>query len=1279
MADKAQSDSSDFRVPAISFLIVSLAILAGEYWYYRGEAEEIRQEQYRTLSAIASLKAEQIDHWRQERLDDSALITRNPLMAGAIGELARGVKPAGLQEGLRQSLENQAAVTHYANILILDPDGRILFSLTAEHDPVDAPTRRAAAAAAVERRPVFSDFFRCPKGVVHIDVASAVRNSEGLLQAVVIARSNAQTYLYPLIQSWPTPSGSAETLIVKRDGEELLFLNELRHRAGTALSLREPLTLTSLPAVQAVLGRQGRFEGIDYRGAEVMAELLPIAESDWYLVAKVDAEEILAEARYRAGVTAMVLAALILLTAVATAFLHRQRQALQFRSLYESERRQRETQETFRITLFSIGDAVITTDTTGRVREMNPAAEALTGWSKTEARGLALGEVFRIVSEETREKSQDPVQRVLKEGVVVGLSNHTLLIARDGTERPIADSAAPIRDESGAVLGVVLVFQDQTEERRSQRALFESEERLRLALSAANQGLYDLNVQTGECVVNPEYARMLGFEPAELHVTNAAWRERLHPEDREEVYRAYEDYVAGRREEYRVEFRHQTKSGGWKWILSLGKVVARSADGAPLRMLGTHTDITDRKQAEEALKLNEARLRTLVDVLQHPSETEQEFLDYALEAAIALTASRFGYIYHYHEDRKQFVLNTWSKGVMAECRVAAPQTCYELDQTGIWGEAVRQRKPILVNDFGAAHPLKKGYPEGHVRLTRFLTVPIFSAGRILGVVGVANKKSDYCDTDTLQLTLLMESVWKVNQRRRAIEDLAKSEEKYRRIFETAHLGIWVLDAGHKTSFVNPRMAEILGYGREEMAGMEGGACVHPDELGEHLSQLESRTRGEAGTYERRFRRKDGRVCVLLVSATPLLDAKGRYSGSFGMYTDVTERTRAQEERQKLETQLRQVQKMEAIGRLAGGVAHDFNNMLGVILGFSEMALAKLPAEDPARDCLEEVRLAAQRSADLTRQLLAFARRQTIAPQVLDLNETIEGMLKMLRRLIGEEIDLLWKPGKGLGAVRMDPSQLDQILANLMVNARDAIGGVGKIAIETGNQDIDAEYCETHAGFAPGRFVQLAVSDNGRGMDKETQASLFEPFFTTKKMGQGTGLGLATVYGIVKQNNGFINIYSEPGRGSTFKIYLPRQQAEPAAAGTRPAPLETPTGTETVLLVEDEKPLLKFTQVLLEGLGYKVLAAGGPREAMRLAEESAEEIHLLLTDVVMPKMSGRDLWELLSTLRPGIRSVFMSGYTTNVIAHHGVLDAGVHFIQKPFSRDSLARKIREVLT
>jgi PAS domain S-box-containing protein len=379
-----------------------------------------------------------------------------------------------------------------------------------------------------------------------------------------------------------------------------------------------------------------------------------------------------------------------------------------------------------------------------------------------------------------------------------------------------------------------------------------------------------------------------------------------------------------------------------------------------------------------------------------------------------------------------------------------------------------------------------------------------------------------------------------------------------------------------------------------------------------------------------------------------------------------------------EESLRQAQKMEAVGRLAGGVAHDFNNMLAVIVGHADLALERTAPDSPLHADLLEIQKAAQRSADLTRQLLAFARKQTIAPQVLDLNDTIAGMLKLLGRLIGENIHLLWKPAGHLWQVHMDPAQIDQILANLVVNARDAIAGVGQITIETGKVAFDEAYCETHADFVPGQYVLLAVSDNGCGMDPGVLAQLFDPFFTTKPLGQGTGLGLATVYGIVKQNHGFIHVYSEPGQGATFKIYLPRHAADPADTGATREPAVVPTGTETVLLVEDEVALLQLTTRLLERLGYAVLAAGGPNQALQLAAAHVGVIHLVLTDIIMPDLSGHDLWQRLSALRPSLKCLFMSGYTANVIAHRGVLDDGVHFLQKPFSREALATKLREVL-
>jgi len=370
--------------------------------------------------------------------------------------------------------------------------------------------------------------------------------------------------------------------------------------------------------------------------------------------------------------------------------------------------------------------------------------------------------------------------------------------------------------------------------------------------------------------------------------------------------------------------------------------------------------------------------------------------------------------------------------------------------------------------------------------------------------------------------------------------------------------------------------------------------------------------------------------------------------------------------------------MEAVGRLAGGVAHDYNNMLGVIIGYADLALDRVDPRDPLHADIEEILTAANRSTEITRQLLAFARQQTVAPKVLDLNETVEGMLKMLRRLIGEDIDLAWGPRAGLWPIKMDPSQIDQVMANLCVNARDAIAGVGRVTIETDTVTFDETYCAAHAGFVPGDFVLLAVSDDGCGMDRETMDKLFEPFFTTKGVGKGTGLGLATVYGIVKQNNGFINVYSESGKGTTFKLYLPRHAGQ-ADEIKEESVAEIPPGRgETVLVVEDEASILQLAVKILEGLGYAVLTANTPGSAIELVKQHADEIHLLITDVVMPEMNGRELAERLLPLDPHLKVLFMSGYTADVIAHRGVLDEGVRFIQKPFSTKDLATKVREAL-
>lgn len=391
-----------------------------------------------------------------------------------------------------------------------------------------------------------------------------------------------------------------------------------------------------------------------------------------------------------------------------------------------------------------------------------------------------------------------------------------------------------------------------------------------------------------------------------------------------------------------------------------------------------------------------------------------------------------------------------------------------------------------------------------------------------------------------------------------------------------------------------------------------------------------------------------------------------------------ERLSSELKRKSLEDQLIQSQKMESVGRLAGGVAHDFNNQLSVILGHTELAMGQVEPSQPLFDDLTEIRQAAKRSADLTRQLLAFARKQTIAPRILDLNETVEGMLKMLRRLIGEDVELSWNPGADLWPVLMDPVQLDQIMTNLCVNARDAIKGVGKISIETQKASIDEEYCAERVGAIPGDFVLISVSDNGFGMTGETLARIFEPFFTTKGLGKGTGLGLSMVYGIVSQNGGFLEVESKPGRGSAFRIYLPRRRETPLRV-SEPAKAEAGQGLgETLLLVEDEPSILNMAKRILSRQGYSLLAAASPKEALEIARTHSGEIRLLITDVVMPEMNGKDLADEIKAHHPEIGVLFMSGYTADVIAVRGVLDDGVNFIQKPFSMQELLKKVRAAL-
>jgi len=480
-----------------------------------------------------------------------------------------------------------------------------------------------------------------------------------------------------------------------------------------------------------------------------------------------------------------------------------------------------------------------------------------------------------------------------------------------------------------------------------------------------------------------------------------------------------------------------------------------------------------------------------------------------------------------------------------------------------------------------------------------------------------------------------------------------------------------LYAGARIAECNDAMARMYGY--DEARELIGTLLADLHNVTDPTNREQIRAFIRAGyrvsDSETREHDREGRPRVFLNNVVGFLE-HGHLVRVWGTQRDVTAQ-------RHLEEQFRQSQKMEAVGQLAGGIAHDFNNLLTAILGNTQLLLRDLPPGDAKRSDVEEIRKASERAASLTRQLLAYSRRQMLQPKVLDLNVVVAEMDKMLRRLIGEHIALVAALQSDLGHVRADPNQIEQVIVNLAVNARDAMPDGGKLTIETANVDLDETFAQAHLGSVPGAYAMLAVTDTGHGMDVNVRAHLFEPFFTTKEVGKGTGLGLATVYGIVKQSGGYISVYSERGRGSTFKIYLPRI-ATPSATPAAPPRVGAARGSETVLVVEDELAVLTLSRRALEAQGYVVLAASDAAAALRVVERHGGTIHLLLTDVVMPGMSGRDLADRLAAQRPGIRVLYMSGYPGDAVVQHGTLPSGSAFLQKPFSPDGLARKVRDVL-
>jgi PAS domain S-box-containing protein len=790
----------------------------------------------------------------------------------------------------------------------------------------------------------------------------------------------------------------------------------------------------------------------------------------------------------------------------------------------------------------------------------------------------------------------------------------------DGTRLWIDTSKIPIIDELGRPFAVMGVYDNITERKKMEEALVK--ERLLIdSLLQSLPGIFYLYTYPELRLIrwNKNHEILLGFKPEEMK--NRSIFDWHPPGAREMVQQAVE--VVMEKGQNSLESPLLTKDGRSIWFLMTGMKL--QIDDARY-LLGVGLDVSERRRTEEALKAETIQRRVLFErspdgiVIIDPDSAR--FLDFNTAAHEHLGYSR-----------------------------------EEFAQLSIFEVEVQETK----NETEAhiANVIRDGRAD-------FNTLQRTRLGEIRNVhvtaqyIVVMNRQVYYC-------------IWRdITEQKRAEVALRESEEKFRSVVESSPMAMhfYRLDDEGRLIFMgaNSTADKFMEIEHRPLIGKTLGEAF-PKLLGTDIPEIYRKlARGELGSQFFEIPYHDERF-------SGVYEVHAFQTGPKAMaaaFLDISNRRR-------LEEQLSHSQKMESIGRLAGGVAHDFNNMLGAILGNVDLALQDLPLDNPLRESLEEIEKCARRSADLTRQLLAFARKQTVAPKVLDLNFEVETMLKMLRRLIGEDIDLVWQPAPNLWRVKMDPSQINQILANLCVNARDAIHGVGKVTMETGNISVDETYAAEHPNFAPGDYVLLALSDNGAGMDKKVLEHLFEPFFTTKGLGQGTGLGLSTVYGIVRQNNGYINVYSEPKQGTTFKIYIPRHVDDGASVpSSGSVHYPAPRGQETILLVEDELSLLRISKRTLESMGYMVLAASTPAEAIALAKDHPGQIHLLMTDVVMPEMNGRELAKRLLSFYPKLKCLFMSGYTANVIAHHGVLDKGINFIQKPFTFKDLSEKLRQAL-
>jgi PAS domain S-box-containing protein len=785
--------------------------------------------------------------------------------------------------------------------------------------------------------------------------------------------------------------------------------------------------------------------------------------------------------------------------------------------------------------------------------------------------------------------------------------------------------------------------------------------------------------------VNPKFKELFGYDLADVP-SGRAWFRKAYPDPdyRHHVISIWMDDLKhfNPGEQKPRAFNATCKDGTTKII---NFITVQLENG---QILIACEDITERRRTEEALRYRIEFEKLIMTLSTHFINLASNEVDGAIYQALQTIGEFAGvgrsYVFLFSEGGKKMDnTHEWcAPGI--EPQIQRLKEIRVDEELPYFGKIIRSHQVFYVPRVADLPDEARAEKEDFrfQGIQSLICVPMIYGSSLIGFLGFDSVRTEKAwSEDMIALLKIVGEVFvSALERQRVEQALRKNEERFRELYDNAPLGYHEYDTEGRITNVNRTDLEMLGYTAEEMIGQPMWKFnVEEEDAREQILRKLAGTLPPGRSLERAYRRKNGSTFPVLIEDRLILDEKGRISGIRCTIQDIAERKRAEREMFALQDQLRQAMKMEAIGQLAGGIAHDFNNLLTIISGYSQLSLNQLRKGEPLRENIEEIQKATERAAALTRQLLAFSRRQIMEIRVLDLNTVLRDLEKLLRRIIGEDIKLITVLSEDLGRMKADPGQIEQVILNLAVNARDAMPAGGKFILETSNVELDEAYARSHISVKPGSYIKICVSDTGAGMSTEVRERIFEPFFTTKETGKGTGLGLSTVYGIVNQSGGNIWAYSEVGRGTTFKIYFPRVEEARDAPKQTAAPVEILHGSETILLVEDEEAVRTLARKTLESCGYRILEASNGLEALRVAEGHSEPaLHLLLTDVVMPGMGGRDLADQLIRLRPEMKVLYMSGYTDNAIVHHGILNPGIQFLQKPFSPQFLVQKVQETL-